>query len=189
MLFTKEQKKDAYRKLSPEMQSFVLSTEVTESIESISRKNSLNSDQEDLFDTAVYERLLGLKTDQELSSELVTLLESTPEKIAEIMNDLESKIFIKLKDIKSNITFKPNVRNDSPAQEVGQIEDTKGNSDNTIPNVIISSTTKAVPVSEDLKVMPKTALEQKIENQSNPDLSAMVKKHYPGQDPYREPIN
>lgn len=189
MIFTKDQKKVAYIKLPPEVQSFISSPEVIESIENISKKNQLNTDQEDLLDSIVYEKLLGLKTNEELSSELITILQSTPEKITEIIKDLESGIFSELKRISA--ISEENSSNDEahPEQNIGLVEDAKGNSDNVIPSTIISSTSKAPQQSEPQTTTPQTALEQKIANQSNPDLSAMVKKHYPGQDPYREPIN
>lgn len=188
MIFTKEQKKSAYHKLPPEVQNFVLSNEVIESIENISQKNGLSAEQSDLLDSAVYEKLLGLKTKEELSSELITLLKSTPDKISEIIKDLESNIFSELQKIESSVNYKPN-NNVAPAKkEIDFVEDAKGNSDNIAPSVIISSATRGSQQSEP-QAAPQTTLEQKIENQSNPSLSAMVKKHYPGQDPYREPIN
>lgn len=189
MIFTKEQKKSAYRKLQPEVQNFVLSNEVIESIENVSKKNQLSADQEDLLDSAVYEKLLGLKTNEELSSELITLLQAAPDKIAEIMKDLESNIFSELKKIESSVNSSPNSNEEPTKKEVTLVEDAKGNSDNIIPSTIVSSTTKESRQFEPQTATPQTTLEQKIANQSNPELSAMVKKHYPGQDPYREPIN
>lgn len=61
MVITKEQKKEAYEKLSPEVQGFIMDPETTDLIERILSEHGLSEDQSNLADSEILYAMYGLQ--------------------------------------------------------------------------------------------------------------------------------
>lgn len=99
MKFSKTQKKEAYQKLSSELQGFVTSNESMENISAIAQKHHLDSGQEDFFDSEIYHTMLGLQSLEEVAINLRGNLNLPETQMMSLITDLKIKIFNKLEEI------------------------------------------------------------------------------------------
>ena len=96
MKFTREQKQSAYRKLSSEMQSFVMDNDTTEIIGNFLKESGLSEEQENLADSEIFYALLGLQT---LSAAIENIAKLSNKNIADLSGlkeKLDSQIFNEL---------------------------------------------------------------------------------------------
>ena len=101
MSFTKEQKKEAYKKLSPEVQSFITDNETTELIGNYLKNSGLIGEQSDSADTEILNSMFGLQTLQEAISNIAKLSGKNINELSKLKSDLENNIFSKIPSIKN----------------------------------------------------------------------------------------
>jgi hypothetical protein len=157
MIFTKEQRKNAYQKLPEKLQDFISDPESSNKTDSIASKFNLSIDKSNILYDETLLLLMGLETENEFTTNLQTKL-SVNEKIAvEIYYEVNENI---LKDIKNLIPkidtnnivaptpeakdiLLKNLGGNSKTQNEpllpqgnGLIENGAGNRDNIIPPII-----------------------------------------------------
>ncbi len=101
MSFTLQQKKEAYEKLSPSEQAFVMDNDTTEIISGYLKKYGLDNSMSDLADTEVLNAMYGLQTLDVALENIVKITGKSPEDLAVLKSKLEDNIFSKIKSITS----------------------------------------------------------------------------------------
>lgn len=97
MKFTKEQKNTAYKKLSPEVQDFIMSNETTELIASYLKDINLSEEQIDLADSEILYAMFGLQTISDAINNIAKLSNKNVNDISRLKANLENNIFRKIK--------------------------------------------------------------------------------------------
>ncbi len=108
MTFTREQKNTAYKKLSPEVQSFIMDNETTELIESYLKEVSLSEEQSNSADTDILCAMYGLQTLTEAINSIAKLSNKKMEDLSKLKTNLEENIFSKIPNNKGVDTPKLN---------------------------------------------------------------------------------
>ena len=93
MNFTNIQLKQAYKKLSAEAQSFVMSNETTELIEKYLQDAKLSEEQENSADSEIWYALLGLQSLSEAIKNIAEANGKSVEDFGELERDLQYNIF------------------------------------------------------------------------------------------------
>lgn len=100
MIFTKEQKKEAYKKLSPEVQDFIMDPETTEIIDNLLTQVGLNDEQSILADSEILNAMYGLITLDDALKNISQITNKTEGDLSELKTKLVTNIFTKLDQIK-----------------------------------------------------------------------------------------
>jgi hypothetical protein len=101
MTFTRQQKQQAYKKLSPEVQEFVMSNEVTELIGKYLTESGLNSEQNEVADSEILYTMFELQTLPEAISNIAKLSGKNINDLSKLKNSLEENIFTPIQIQKS----------------------------------------------------------------------------------------
>ena len=93
MSFTREQRQIAYKKLSSEVQDFVMSNETSELISNLLSESGLSEEQSNVADSEILDALFGLQTLTEAINNIAKLSEKNTESFSKLKTDLENNIF------------------------------------------------------------------------------------------------
>ncbi len=96
MTYTKEQIKNSYKKLSPEMQSFIMDPENSEFIENALKKSGLNDDQSNLADSEILYSMYGLQSFSDAMNNISKISNKNIIELSQLKDDLEENIFKKI---------------------------------------------------------------------------------------------
>lgn len=113
MIFSREQRQAAYKKLSLEIQDFIMSNDTTELINDYLKKTSLSEEQSLTADSEILFAMLGLQTLSEAVSNIAKLVNKNVNDLSKLKTRLENNIFDKIKEMvvvtkpeKENVGFK-----------------------------------------------------------------------------------
>lgn len=101
MTFTKEQKKEAYEKLSPEVQSFIMDPETTDLIERVLSEHGLNEDQSNLADSEILYAMYGLQNLDVTIRNVAKIIGKSETELDKLKNKLLDSIFSKIEKLKT----------------------------------------------------------------------------------------
>ena len=101
MIFTREQRNTAYKKLSPEVQDFIMDNETTELIGHYLIEAGLSEDQLDSADSEILYALFGLQTLAETIANIAKFSNKNVNDLSKLKNNLENNIFSKIQSGKS----------------------------------------------------------------------------------------
>lgn len=96
MAFAREQKKQAYQKLSPEVQDFIMSSETTELIGRLLQEAGLSENEEISADSEILYSLYGLQPLSTAIENIAKLTNRNPENFSNLRMKLEDNIFNKI---------------------------------------------------------------------------------------------
>src|SRR3989344_2518608 len=96
MVFTLSQKKTAYKKLSKDVQDFIMDSETTDLIEKYLVEVGLSAEQPDSADTEILNAMYGLQTFSEAMANIAKLSNKKVEELSKLRADLENNIFSKI---------------------------------------------------------------------------------------------
>jgi hypothetical protein len=187
MTFTREQKKEAYKKLSPEMQDFVMDNETTEIIGNFLTEAGLNEEQSNDADLEILLAMYGLQTLSDAINNIAKLCGKNAENFSELKSNLERNIFDNITKIKNGAT--PVYTNTEPKKEtvsgVGQ----------SFEQIILNQARAMQParpagyVPQNLPTNEPKPTENVTENiPIKQEEEHAIHNYVPGADPYREPI-
>lgn len=120
MAFTREQKKEAYEKLSPEVQDFIMDNETTELISGYLKESNLTGEQIDLADTEILCALFGLQTLSEAINN-IAISNGNPQSFSTLKTNLEENIFSKI----PNTPQIENIPQELKENFIGKMEENK----------------------------------------------------------------
>lgn len=181
MIFSKQQRHNAYQNLNDEAKNFASSQENLELITSIGQKYQLDESHSDTLDSEAYYVMLGLQTAQEMAEKLKAELSLPDEKISELVNDLKSQIFNQLDAIKNGTT------KDTPDRFVQTPTSLKSTASQVPSNLPTGEVSEEKILSSVGSPGEKLAWEQRKQIAANA-LPKVEEKKYSGVDPYREPL-
>lgn len=193
MSFTNQQLKEANKRLSPEVQDFVMDNETTDLIAEYLKKINLSEEQENSADSEVLYAMYGL---QSLDQAIANIAELSGKQVSELRglkSDLEENIFNKIKSLgesnlatnsvvenkpkinQSNVgqSFEQIILNQAMAMQPARPAGLAGGSMNYESGIMNGK-------SEPPNNLPT---EKPVESRSNIGVP-----NYGGSDPYREPI-
>lgn len=192
MLYTKDQRDKAYKKLSEEAQSFVTSNETTGLISKHIKEAKLSGEQAEQADSEFWYALLNLQTLDESLKNIAHLTQKSVESLNSIKAGLNKDVFSKLEEIKKAPTIEgearptlPSITSGLPMVEEGEIAHDVPRQENFQPPI---TSPQPVGPTQTLDANSKpSASEEPVQTKEKPKPD--YKSHYPtGQDPYREPI-
>ena len=93
MNITKEQKREAYQKLSPEAQNFVMDNETTDLIASFLKETDLTEEQKDSADSEILYAMLGLQTLPDAIENIAKSAGKDPFTFFKLKEKLDEQIF------------------------------------------------------------------------------------------------
>lgn len=96
MNFTREQQKNAYEKLPPEVQDFIMANETTELISNYLKESGLTEDQSVLADSEILYALYRLQTLSTAMTNIEKLGNKNPGEFFKLKLNLENNIFDKI---------------------------------------------------------------------------------------------
>jgi hypothetical protein len=173
MVFTREQKKEAYKKLSPEVQDFVMSEETTGMIDGILGEVGLSEEQSIDADGDIFSSLLGLQTLSEAISNIAELSGKSVNELSELKEKLEEEIFIKITELENS---EQKTKKEMPQNTNGVGE--------SFEQIILNQARAMQPARQ-----PGEAPQNLPTNSNaNEDTKEVIHNYIKNEDPYREPI-
>ena len=94
MEFTKQQRVEAYKKLSEQLKEFVMSDELAKTFQIIGSAHNLLLDKVDIMADAVIIVLIGLVSSSEFPKKLSVVLNMSGSALENLLEDINNKIFI-----------------------------------------------------------------------------------------------
>lgn len=173
MVFTREQKKEAYKKLSPEVQDFVMSEETTGMIDDILGEAGLSEEQSIDADGDIFSSLLGLQTLSEAISNIAELSGKSVNELSELKEKLEEEIFSKITELENS---EQKTKKEMPQNTNGVGE--------SFEQIILNQARAMQPARQ-----PREAPQNLPTNSNaNEDTKGVIHNYTKNEDPYREPI-
>jgi hypothetical protein len=190
MSFSREQKQEAYKKLTSEVQDFIMSSETTELIDNYLKEVTLSETQSNDADSEILFAMYGLQTLPEAIQNIAKLSNKNVSDLSKLQKNLEENIFSKInlsklasdqeekltKVYKSNPlgkSFEETILNQAkgmmPARHASQ-GDAGG---------------PARPADEDMRNEVRSTSYEEREKNNKP---VSVPNYSKGNDPYREPL-
>jgi hypothetical protein len=177
MKFTREQKKEAYQKLSPKIQDFVMDNETTELISSFFDEIGFSEEQSNDADLEILFTMYGMQTLSEAINSIANLSGKNAEQLAGLKVKLEDNIFKNIDKLKNEPVI-------SETQQVEEIEpkletptQPQNNVGNSFEQIILNQAKAMRPAAP--ANLPTADIEEKPK---------AIHNYVPGADPYREPI-
>jgi hypothetical protein len=173
MTFTREQKKEAYKKLSPEVQDFIMDNETTEIIGSFLKESGLSDEQFDYADSEILYAMFGLQTLTVAIDNIAKLSNKNRDELSGLKENLENSIFDKIVALGGN---KNKIQVESAEIQPGQ-NPPQNNVGSDFEQIILNQARAMQPAipPENLPTSPE------------PQPKA-INDYKSGDDPYREPI-
>lgn len=122
MTFTKEQIQKAYKKLSPEVQDFVMSNETTDTIEDLLKNNGLNDELLDLASVEILFAMYGLQTLDESIHQISQISKQGYNSLLKLKNSLSTNIFSEIDNLKIDYN-KNNLKTIKPSDIKEKVEE------------------------------------------------------------------
>lgn len=169
MLYTKEQKKEAYKKLSPEIQDFIMSSETTELINKYLNEIELSDDQNELADSQILYAMIGLQSLDQAISNIATLSNRSVETLSQLKSNLQNEVFY----------F---IQNETKSEQ-NENQDKNGVG-NDFEQIILNQA-RAMQVAKE--VPENLPIGENVAETTNQNRT--VHDYKDGNDPYREPIS
>jgi hypothetical protein len=201
MPFTPQQKKEAYKKLSPEKQDFVMSEETTELIDNYLIETGLLEEQSDQANIEIFHALLGLQTLAEAITSIAALLNKNRSDLSKLETDLQEQIFDKIPkttetEISNNEVIIPEQKQEKEEPQTSGVGESfeqiiLNQVKAMMPARAIGEAPQNLPTADE--ILQDTSNVSSIPNVSKPETPEISKKtgvihnYLPGQDPYREP--
>jgi hypothetical protein len=139
MIFTKEQKNEAYKKLSPEVQSFIMEGETTELIINYLKELRLSEDQLNLVDSEILYSMFGLQTLSDAINNIAKLTNKNVNDFSELKINLEKNIFSKIQE---KIEIPETEFNKNKVVEIGKKYSLNENQIDKLINILAEINTK-----------------------------------------------
>ncbi len=115
MIYTKTQTREAYKKLSPEVQSFIMDNETTDLISNYINQSGLVGDQANLADSEILYAMYGLQTLAIAIENISKISGKSMSDLSKLKTNLENNIFSKIPQTTNpqakNITIDKNLEN------------------------------------------------------------------------------
>lgn len=186
MTFTNTQIREAYKKLSPEVQNFIMDNETTDLITNHLGMAGLSEEQSTLADSEILYAMLGLQTLPDAISNIAKLSNKSLESLHRLKIDLENNIFVKIpiSTLTQSKKEEPEQRSAKP-NNIGQ----------SFEQIILNQARamqKAVPPNNlPIETEIETPIQRPIEREEvpQPNQNHEVHNYSSGNDPYREPVN
>lgn len=103
MSYTLQQTREAYKKLNPDVQIFIMDSETTDLISGYLSKLNITEDQRDLVDSEILYTMYNLQKNSEMMDNIIKITGKDPRDLAELRKNLDANIFGEIK--KLNLTF------------------------------------------------------------------------------------
>ena len=212
MPFTKEQTREAYKKLSPEAQDFVVALDTTDLISSEIEKAGIMGDAADSADSEIIYAMFSLQTLDKAIENIAASTQKPIESLNPLKESLNKEIFSKLSELNSEAALVPEgpviitpETKDEALKQLSQVSikkdeaapETAPKSEN-LPMVEAGEAAHDVPHVETSPIAEKVAQAKAPEPQTpitpaprapeKPKLSTPDYRYPGGKDPYREPI-
>ena len=199
MTFTREQKKEAYKKLSPRVQDFIMDNETTELIDRFLKEVGISEEQSISADSEILITMYGLQSLLTTIDNIAKLSNRSVEQLSGLKENLENNILRKISEINAN-------NNESQIKSVESApisnnEETSSYSGNNIGSdfeqIILNQAKAMQPAQESSKqqvVSSKVPENLPIESSKESVVSSKEEEpkeihNYTGEsDPYREPL-
>ncbi len=174
MIFNRIQKQEAYKKLSTDVQDFIMSSETTELIENIINEAGLSTSEiKGIADSEILGVLLGLQTLDEAVKNLVQIEKNKLVDFSSLKSKLDNTIFSKLSKIKNTSLQETSV---SPS------------TNSALKDAEVDKTSAEPIKSEPSVDNAATPSENKFEDRKSVVSVPNYSNYDSGKDPYREPI-
>lgn len=171
MTFSRKQKIEAYKKLPPEVQDFVMSNETTELIENYLKETGLSEDQSISADSEILYAMYGLQTLSEAVENIAKLSGKNINDLVKLKKDLDNNILKNIPQEKStnNIgqSFEDIILNQARAMQPARLAGESGR-------------VTSHEVRDTNKVPENLPTEQ--------EKSKVIHNYIGDKDPYREPL-
>jgi len=180
MTFTREQKKEAYKKLSPEVQDFVMSNETTELIENYLKEAGLSEEQSIDADSEILYAMYALQTLSDAINNISKLSSKNISDLSKLKTNLDNNIF-------KNI-FKIMNGPEETSEETTQKTPPQNNVGTSFEQIILNQARAMQPaVAKDSLGygVAKPAVPANLPTEEPPKAI----HNYMSDDPYREPIS
>ena len=180
MVFTKEQKKEAYKKLSPEVQDFVMSNETTELIENYLKEADLSEEQSTDADSEILYAMYGLQTLSGAIENIAKLSGKNINDLSKLKTDLDNNIF---KNIPNMVN-----RPEEKSEETTQKSSPQNNVGNSFEQIILNQA-RAMQPAREASAPENLPTADSATSYVEPQEEKKVIHNYIGEnDPYREPL-
>ncbi len=117
MTFTRTQRQEAYKKLSPEVQSFIMDNETTDLIENYLTQAGFSEDQSNLADSEILYAMYGLQTLSDAMKNIAKIVNKSVDDLFSLQTNLDAGIFRKIEATKTTYVPKLNVKK---VEEIGK---------------------------------------------------------------------
>lgn len=181
MAFTLQQRKEAYEKLSPEIQDFIMDNETTDLIQNYLKEVRLTEEQTDSADSEIMYALLGLQTFANTYANIAKLSNKNINDLATLKNKLDANIFSK---VKKNNNLPPNNNQQKQSQPSAPKQDKVGDS---FEQAILNQAKAMMVAQENKPISTPTQAPSNLPTEPEMKIDTSIPKQYPGgNDPYRE---
>lgn len=199
MIYTKEQLKEAFKKLPSDLQDAIYSVDVSEKLEKIYKKHSLHIDQAGELGSEVGLVMMGLTKPNDFAENITRRLSVPEEKARAVASDINSQIFMPIRQslmkLHEERDIKPETQNPKPQIQTSVTPPppvVKKNSDTNIrmhtnyTNAEMGGKSLMENKVGSIMKMPAQEITLKETTNKQPTTND-IKKNYLV-DPYREPL-
>lgn len=193
MEFTKQQKVEAYKKLSEQSKEFIMSDELAKTFQKIGSAHNLLLDKVNIMADMVILTLVGLVSSLEFPKKLSVALNMSGPALENLLEDINNKIFI---PFRNSLQIEP----DKTEKEV---DETDGLNKESILTEIENPTPAVYPISIADQTIPGPAKSREIIDFSRKTEDSVAREFIEGKltetvslpskkytvDPYRETVN
>lgn len=176
MSFTPEQKKQAYKKLSPEVKDFVMSNETTDLISNYLEKYDLTEDQKNTADSEILYLMLGLQTLDQSINNIAKYCNKNPSDFDDLKTNVQNGILDEIEKLKVG----EDLREYSEKNTV-ETKDVEKFSPNSYEQILINQAKAMRPVGIAPSNLPTEETSGVEERAIHHSIG------YTNSDPYREP--
>jgi hypothetical protein len=177
MTFTREQQKEAYKKLPAEVQDFIMDNEISDLTDNLLREIELSEEQSIDADSEILYTMYGLQTLSDAINNIATLSGKNIEQLSELKLNLERNIFDNIAKIESGI----------PVTNINfeQKKETSSNVGESFEQIILNQA-KAMQPARPAGYVPQNLPTEKQEVKTEEPHA--IHNYIGESDPYREPI-
>lgn len=182
MKFTPKQKREAYKKLVPEAQDFVMSDETTEIISNILNEIGLSEDQSIDADGEIFSSILGLQTLSDAISNIAQMSGKSVDELSELKEKLGEEIFSKIAEF------------ESLSKETEPKEPENANEKPVLPQNKVGASFEQIILNQARAMQPARPAGEVPHNLPSEEAPSVqneerkIHNYTAGNDPYREPI-
>ena len=185
MAFTSQQSKAAYKKLPPEVQNLIMSSETTELISSALKGTGLDDEQANFADSEILYAMFCLQSLDDAISNIAKLSSKDVASLSKLKTNLENNIFNKYKEfgVKIEKPVTPTLTPATPPTNLPMVEKGEVVHDARLNNGSVGQ----VPHVEQPVNTPVTPPAPQVKPEQ-PKVSVPDYRYESGKDPYREPL-